>query len=452
MNKRSGLTIRSIASRYYSDRENILFKAGIIFCVFTFILSVIRSAVTAITYDEAYTYLFIARDNMLDPDFLLKMFSKEGCIANNHWLNSFLIHFATRFIKTSYREFTYSEFMIRLPVLMIYAVYLFAVCTNFRKKKISFPVLILLAGNYYLNEFYGLARGYAMANTFIFLLCMCYLDWKRSGFSEMKYISYAMICGILAILSNTIVLLLYPAIGLVCLYRLLTTGNFRNFIKKSGVVFVIFAFVCLLMFKYHLNISSEGKPLYSGETAGFFDCFVKGYLGMFISGKKILPVISVLFTILTGLSLLTVIKRIKELDLTIMLIVFVGTNLVMEMIFRKGYITHRILLPFYAFMILALRELFSEAWEAVCGWRNDRILKNTGKAVSAALCALVVIIFVSRIELRGTKDWSWDYKYRTYVDGSFMTDIKFDVPWNAAIVFYQERDQDIIDTYISYMR
>ena len=80
------------------------------------------------------------------------------------------------------------------------------------------------------------------------------------------------------------------------------------------------------------------------------------------------------------------------------------------------------------------------------------MMSRRGRALSAALCALVVIVFVSRIELRGTKDWSWDYKYRTYVDGSFMTDIKFDVPWNAAIVFYQERDQDIIDTYISYMR
>lgn len=439
-------------SRLFSNKEEYTLKAGIIFCAFAFMLALIRAAVTAITYDEAYTYLFIARDNMLDPKFLLKMFSKEGCIANNHWLNSFLIFFATRFIKTSYREFTYSEFMIRLPILMIYAIYLFAVCRNHQKKNISFPVLILLVGNYYLNEFYGLARGYGMAHTFIFLVCMYYLDWKRSGFSEMKYLSYAMICAILAVLSNTVVLLLFPAFGLVCLYRLLSNGNFNKFLKRSGIVFAVFAAVCLLMLRYHLNISSEGKPLDTGAGTGFFDCFVKGYLSMFISGNGLLTVVSILFTALIGLSLLAVNKRIKELDFSVMALIFVLTNLVMEMIFHKGYIAYRVLLPFYAFLVLAVCEIFSEAWNAVSVRFNKQSLKYIGQAASAAVCVCIVIIFCSQIELRGTKDWAWDYKYRTYVDGSYMTGIEFDVPWDASIVFYQDRDEDIIDTYLSYMR
>ena len=452
MHNKSDSTIKSIIFRYYSNREDILLKAGIVFCIFAFVITLIRSAVTAITYDEAYTYLFFVRENMLDPEFLSKLFSKEGCIANNHWLNSFLIFFVSRFIKTSYREFAYNEFMIRLPILTLYAIYLFSVCKNFRKKNISFTMLILLVGNYYLNEFYGLARGYGMANTFIFLLCMSYLDWKHSGFSEMKYLIFAMIYGILAVLSNTIVLLLYPAIGLVCFYRLLTTGNFEKFLKKSGIVLVVFAAVCLLMFKYHLNISSEGKPLYTGETAGFFDCFVKGYLEMFIPSQKPLFTIAVLFTGLTGLSLLIINKRIIELDFSVMMIIFVFTNLIMEMVFHKGYITNRILLAFYSFVILAICELFSETWKAKPVCRFNHILRNAGSAASVVLCVLVVISFSSRIELRGTRDWSWDYKYRTYVDGSYMTDIKFDVPWNASVVFYQERDKDIIDAYISYMR
>ncbi|MBQ6508236.1 MAG: hypothetical protein IJI07_02075 [Flexilinea sp.] len=444
--------IKSIAFRYYSDREEILFKAGIVFSLFVFVITLIRSAVTAITYDEAYTYLFIARENMLDPDFLLNMFSKEGCIANNHWLNSFLIFFVTRFIKTTYRAYTYSEFMIRLPILAAYAVYLFSVCSNFRKKNISFPVLIFLVGNYYLNEFYGLARGYGMANTFIFLLCMSYLDWKRSGFSEMKHLNAAMIWGILAVLSNTIVLLLYPAVGLICLYRLLTTGNFGKFMKRCGAVLVVFAAVCLLMLKYHLNISSEGKPLYTGETAGFFDCFVKGYLGMFISSPKKLSAIAMLFTVLTGLSLLKVSKRIKELDFSVMLIIFVLTNLMMEMIFHKGYITQRILLAFYAFVVLAVCELFAGAWNTQPEWRYSRVLGYAGSAASVVLCILGVINFSAQIELRGTKDWADDYKYRTYVDGSYMSDHKFDKPWNTSVIFYKDRNNDIIDAYNSFMR
>ena len=95
MNDKPDSAIKSIASRFLSDKEDILIKAGILFSIFAFVVTLIRSAVTAITYDEAYTYLFISRENMLDPEFLQKMFSKEGCIANNHWLNSFLIFFTS---------------------------------------------------------------------------------------------------------------------------------------------------------------------------------------------------------------------------------------------------------------------------------------------------------------------------------------------------------------------
>ena len=452
MNDKPVTKLKAAACRLASDREGYTRKAGIIFCVFAFLLALIRSAVTAITYDEAFTYLFISRENMLNQEFLLKMFSKEGCIANNHWLNSFLIFFVTRYIKTSYREFTYSEFMIRLPILMTYLIYLLAICSNLRKKNISFPVLILLVGNYYLNEFYGLARGYGMANTFIFLVCMRYLDWKRSGFNEMKYLLYAMIYAILAVLSNTIVLLLFPALGLVCLYRLLTSGNFDKFLKKAGIVFALFAAVCLLMLRYHLNVSSEGKPLFTGGHSGFFDNFVKGYLAMFISGNNLLTLISVLFTALAVLSLIAVNKQVKDLDFSLMAIIFIMTNLIMEMLLHRGYIAHRVLLPFYAFLVLAVCELFCAAWNGISGRSEKQIIKHAGKAAVVFLCACVVIIFCSKIELRGTKDWSWDYKYRTYVDASYMTGIEFDVPWNAAVVFYRDRAEDTIDAYYSYMR
>ena len=100
---------KSVSSYVSSNREQILMKAAVLFCIFAFVLTLIRSAVTAITYDEAYTYLFISRDNMLNPEFLWKMFSKEGCIANNHWLNSFLIFLAERLIKVNYREFSFSS-------------------------------------------------------------------------------------------------------------------------------------------------------------------------------------------------------------------------------------------------------------------------------------------------------------------------------------------------------
>lgn len=442
----------SVSEHCNLNKEIILQKTAIAFCVFAFVITLIRSVVTAITYDEAYTYLFFSRDNMLDPRFLWKLFSKEGCIANNHWLNTFLIYFVTKYIKTNYREFTYNEFMIRLPILVMYAIFLFAACRNYLKKKISFTVLILMVGNYYLNEFYGLARGYGMANSFIFLLCMAYLDWKNSDFSEMKHLIFAMIYASLALLSNTIVLLLYPAFALVCLYRLIQKKNLKHFFARSWFAFALFAGFCLLMFVYHLNVSAEGKPLFTGEEAGFFDCFVKGYVGMYINDRNMTTICAVTISILAAVSLLLINKQITEFDFPVMMIIFILLNLIMEQLMHKGYIVSRVLVPFCSFMVLALSDMFAGGWSILTGKIGQRIPENCGKVISAIVCIFCVGLFMTKIELRGTHDWAQDYKYRTYVDGMYMTGIKYEGPWHASIVFYTERDEDIINAYMSYIR
>ena len=153
-----------------SNKDRILSVSGAAFCVFVFTIALIRSAVTAITYDEATTYLIFYRENLFAPDVLRWYFTKAGCVANNHWLNTILI-----WIVCKITDIEFSEFLIRFPVLVLYAVYLFAACRAWKSSLISFPVLILLAGNYYLNEFCGLARGYGMANTFVFLFCIRYM-------------------------------------------------------------------------------------------------------------------------------------------------------------------------------------------------------------------------------------------------------------------------------------
>ena len=452
MNEKIKSAAGSVSDYCLSNREILLQRCAAAFCIFAFMITLIRSVVTAITYDEAYTYLFFSRDNMLDPRFLWKLFSKEGCIANNHWLNSFLIFFVTKFIKTNYREFTYNEFMIRLPVLVMYVIFLLAVFQNFRKKKISFTILILMVGNYYLNEFYGLARGYGMANTFIFLLCMEYIDWKKSDFSEMKHLIFAMIYAVLALLSNTIVLLLFPAVGLVCLYRLIQKKNLKLFFAKCWLAFVIFAGVCLLMLVYHLNISSEGKPLFTGDEAGFFECFVKGYVGMYLNNAGWVTAGAVTISVLAAISLLVVNKKITELDFSVMMIIFILLNLIMEQVMQKGYIVSRVLVPFCSFMVLAVSELFSSGWSIVVEKTGRRLPVNCGKIISALVCVFCLGLFMIKIELRVTRDWGRDYKYRTYVDGMYMTGIPYEGPWHASIAFYTERDEDIIEAYMSYIR
>ncbi len=420
-------------------KEKVLFGAGIAFCIFVFTISLLRSSMTGITYDEAYTYVAISSFNMLDVNYLGSLFSRAGCIANNHWLNSFLIFAMERLTGTGY-----DEFVIRFPSLMFFAIYLTAVCLCYRKKFFSFPVLILLAGNYYLDEFYGLARGYGMANTFVFLLCISMIRWRRSGYNEMKYLNLAMLYAMLAVFSNTIVLLLYPAFGIVCLFRLVSGRKIRSFLKRSGFMFIIFTAFSLLMTIYHLNISSEGKPLFTGVGHGFFHCFVKGYLRMFVTKENLVTIGSVLsICVIAAVYLIRWQGRLFS-DAGALLIIFVMTNLLMEAVFHKGYITERVLLPFYSFMVLAISDVICSAAER---FPKTFFRRMTGIAAAVLLCTACLFLFARKINLHATKDWSYEYKYKTMEIGQLITGIPFASEGGPIHVFYQDKYKFLVKDY-----
>lgn len=436
-----------ISEKFVKNKEQILFVFAVSFCVFTFTISLIRAAVTALTYDEASTYLRYYQEDFFARDVMSWYFSGPGCIANNHWLNSFLIWFLCKITRIKF-----SEFMVRFPILVMYAIYLFAVCRSYKRKVISLPVLILLVGNYYLDEFYGLARGYGMANTFVFLFCLSYINWRKSDFSRMRYLNLAMICAVFAVLSNTIVLLLYPAVGILCLYRLITKKQFLNFLKKCSVVFVGFIAVTVLMVIYHFNISAPGKSLYTGGH-NFYDNFVKGYIEMFISGESLVTIVSVVVTVLILLCVLRINKEMKELDFGVMMFLFIITNLVIHPLTApKGYIATRVLLPFYAFMVLAVNEILQTAFKMPLPG-GKRIPGVFGKYSGVVLCAVCVCLFVSRIDLDRTKDWKNDYRYRTLETGSAITGQPHNADWgHPSGDFYIKKNEAIVEEFYSYLR
>ena len=431
---------KNIRKTFSGKRDDILFVTGIIFCIFVFMVSLLRSGMTGITYDEAYTYVAITNQNLTDWKVLQHLFSKEGCIANNHWLNSLLIYAVDRLAKASY-----SEFVIRVPSLAAFAIYLFYICRYFRKKFFEFPILLLLAGNYYLDEYYGLARGYGMANTFVFLLCLSLIRWKISDWNDMKYLNLAMVLAIFAVLSNTIVLLLYPAVGTVCLYRLISKKRFGIFLKKCGAVFLFFTFISAMMGVYHLRISSEGKPLFTGGKKGFFDCFVKGYLNMFAAKELFINVGAVLIICIITVAFLIRWKGKVTSDAGAMFIIFILTNLIMQAAFQKGYITGRVLLPFYAFIILTISDIIRGAADR---FSKVLCLQFIGKAAVIVICAACVFLFIKKINLHATKDWDYDYKYKTMEIGQRMTGKPFDSPGGPEHVFYQEKYHYLIKDYL----
>lgn len=420
--------------------ENHLLGAVIVYCVFLFIIVLIRSVITGLIYDEAYTYLKYGRANLFDIRTLYHLF--KSSLANNHWLNSFLIFLI---IKITHVE--YCEFLIRLPQLLFLLLYMTGAVYGWRKKHYSFPVLIVLLSNYYLLEFYGLARGYAMANTLVFFSLLSYNAWYRTKYSDLKHLNWLIIYMSLAVLSNTITLLLYPAFGLLCLMRLIQQKQLKTYFKKCGALFLLFMAFSLVMVIYHMLISQADRPLYTGGEAGFFDSVVKGFVDMFIRQNALSHFIAIIVSLCIICSLIIINKKITQCDYIIMLLIFVATNLFAEFVFHKGYIATRELLPFYTFIIMSLYELINETFHNLHIQNRSQIKKG----LAVLICSLTAISCLSQTNIFTTHDWAEEYVMKDYVLGKTMTGVPY-TPLRTyrdyAEIFYQEKYELLSREYL----
>lgn len=159
--------IRDIWKTYGAKAENL---GILLFIFFSFAITVIRAATTQMTFDEAYTYLKFCKPSIYHWSGIKALFTES--IANNHLLNTYLITLFDYIFKSKY-----CEFIIRLPSILFYAVYLLIVWKLYSMKYLGILETVLLIANYYLDEFFGLARGYAMAYMLVFLTCLSYEAW-----------------------------------------------------------------------------------------------------------------------------------------------------------------------------------------------------------------------------------------------------------------------------------
>ena len=436
-------------------KKKVLWGSLLLYISFLFLTVVIRSVTIGVTFDESHTYIAFGRIDLFRWSTLMDLFGKNS-VANNHWLNSILINLLHRTVRVDY-----NEFMIRLPSLFFFYLYIAGIVYGYRKGFYSLITLIFLISNYYLLEYYGLARGYGMANTWVFFAYLALLKWEKSNYRQPKYLNWIMFSMSFAVLSNTIVLLLYPAIALIGLYRLIQHKQFRPFFKRCGVILILFLAFSLMMLRYHMNISSDGKPLYTGGDESYFINVIRGYIWTFISAEKITTGLALAATLLICGCVIFSGRDLLNRNGPIMLILFVLTNLLMQLALHKGYIATRVLIPFYAFHVICLYELFSMSFSKL-----KRIQSRRGKKtalshmdtavrwVKAAVCAIVILLCLGKTDLYSTRDDSMDFKFKTWVEGAELTGIDYpgDMYRNAAEDFYEQKIENHKTNYIEQMR
>ena len=458
--------------------KNIILIA---FMLAIFTITTTRAAITCITYDEASNYMhysrtlnlliksgfdlnlflknFAGRDAQRKPEETIhgeaiaprsaaqrfdEKFNRMGLYTasywdkikklgdyvtnNNHILNTLSVSLVEFLFGTHY-----DEFAIRLPVLIFFAIYLFAVYKCFKNNLISFTCSILLCGNYYLCEFYGLARGYGYAHTLLFLVCIAYIYWQNSNFNENKYLIALMTLLLLAASANTICLLIFPAFGALTLFRLYQQDNLKKFILNHKIFVSSFFIIAFMLVGYHFFINAEGKPGFSGYT-NFYSAVILSYAKMFIYNNVNLANIfgAVILCAAAAAFIILIFKgRYKTCDFSLMLLIFIFTILLMQFLTHKGYMAERAALPFYCFIIFALRELF----------RDFKI-----KYLNIVLCALCLISFALQINLHSTRDWNDNYHCRDKILKAYMTGVNYEPEeriW-ATEKFYDDKYADII--------
>ncbi len=115
-----------------------------------------KSVITSFTHDESYTYLDFVHQSIMD------IISYKIAFTNNHILNTLLM-------KVFEWGFGASEFVLRLPNLLAFTLYLGSSYMLIRKggQKLIIPFFMLLTFNPYLLDFFGLARGYGLSIGFM---------------------------------------------------------------------------------------------------------------------------------------------------------------------------------------------------------------------------------------------------------------------------------------------
>lgn len=289
--------------------------------------AVIRASTTGLFYDEAYTYLkYASAENFLGGFQLL----------NNHLLNTIFIY-----ILDLVSGDRYNDFIIRLPNLIFYGFYCFGAYLVSSKLKFRYLIFSLFILNYYLFEYFYVARGYGIATACIMLACYFFKEFQDNETSSEFNCFILFSC--LAILANGICI--YITASLVIAYYFWNRSFL--YIKNHIYGIVIYCCVCVGMGCFMFYVTRRGYPAYWGGYEMFF-------LGVgnsiFLKIKFFSFIFNLFIYVILSYSLLFVRKAL----FTYACGIYLTLAIVGQIVTGRGLPIGRELLPFYPLVICAV--------------------------------------------------------------------------------------------------
>ena len=352
------------------------FKAKKIFIFLSsFVLALLlcsKANLTALTYDEAYTFF----KYVLNKD----IFSTS--LANNHPLNT-----ATIISTTTFGEGVLS---VRLTNILFGLGYLVISCLVSVRSKLPVLTFFILTLCPYLFEFFTLARGYGLAASLVFAALATYFylyDDKR------------------AILISTALLVLasyayYPVVTLSAVFvSVIGFKEWKNGNRLYSRASVYLLGICSIFPIWAMKqVSSTGKPLYGiidySATDVLFTGF--GFQSLLNPDETSLGVVAFLFVFLPILFAPFLGKKTKTLSL--MVLVFVVVFFAAAFLSGRPLPTHRLLIPFAPLLLMAAASAYGDL--------SDYVGRKRALGAEAGIALLLMINFISTFRMQDTYDWS----------------------------------------------
>jgi hypothetical protein len=367
--------------------------------VILFALVTIRAISLAFTHDEASSFTLLLGDSYF-------LYS-----ANHHILN-------THLMDLSGKLFGYGELSLRLPNVILFLIYLFAIFLLLKQTKqlwIWLVGLSLLMFNPLLIEYFSLARGYGlslgfMAMSIYFLLKNEESETHAANFYQKFFKSLGF--GALAIWANLSSINFYIALILVFIFKYVGDLFYYKTVSRKNLWMIlpslIVASIPLSLAIQRLLILNEKEQLYFGANS--LNDMITGMIVFSMKFTDNTAVVEVLKYLLIGLFLLglvyLIVNRISKgrFMITTLLLFFVILGLLSEnLLFDASYPLERtslyIILLFSLFLIYGLEVLASFIPEK---------LKRAYPIILGGLTLVLLINFISVFDLNKTRLWSFD--------------------------------------------
>jgi hypothetical protein len=215
-------------AKFSFTRYNLAFALSIA-AVYLYLIS--KAALMPFVLDEATTFVEFVQTGHIWP-------GDSRFTTNNHFLNTGLAW-------VFYKLFGASEFVLRLPNLLAFAGYgwaLFSLSKHLKSGPLKIIFVVGMLSSLYIIDFFAMARGYGLSYAF---LLMAFAFWLNAAAGKSTY-WYAEIALFLAVLANLSIIYVWPAFWLMSFFRDVKWLNFS--LKKA----IRLRFFSLLLMAPHM--------------------------------------------------------------------------------------------------------------------------------------------------------------------------------------------------------